>query len=64
MCFFNSAEYAYLQQRADLHPEKRKLQVVFLSKLTHILQGNKVLDAPASNTNGFLQDLHLFLHVS
>jgi hypothetical protein len=51
-------------KRADLHPEKCKIQQVFLSKVTHILQGNKVLDAAASNTNGFLQDLHLFLHIS
>jgi hypothetical protein len=51
-------------KRADLHPEKRKIQEVFLSKLTHILQGNKVLHVPASNTNGFLQGIHLFFHIS
>jgi hypothetical protein len=27
-------------------------------------QGNNVLDAPASETDGFLQEIHLLLHFS
>jgi hypothetical protein len=31
-----------------------------LQKLAQILQGNNVVDVPASNTDGFLQAIHLF----
>jgi hypothetical protein len=36
------------------HLEKPKLQEVFLSKMYSILTLKHVLDAPASNTDGFL----------
>jgi hypothetical protein len=41
-------------KRAYLQLMKPKLQEVFLSKNNTILTGNNVLDAPASNTDGFL----------
>jgi hypothetical protein len=37
-----------------LHFEKPKLQEVFLSKTPQLSKGNNVLDAPPSNTDGFL----------
>jgi hypothetical protein len=39
---------------AYLHHEKPKMQEVILYKLTQLSQGNNVLDAPASNIDGFL----------
>jgi hypothetical protein len=39
---------------AYLHLEKPKLQVVFLSKTRPSLTANHILDALASNRNGFL----------
>jgi hypothetical protein len=39
---------------AFLHLENYDLQEVFLSKTNSILTGNKALEAPASNTHGFL----------
>jgi hypothetical protein len=43
-----------LVNTAYLHLETPKLQGAFLSKTETILTGNNVLDAPASNTDGFL----------
>jgi hypothetical protein len=55
MCFFNSAEQACLEQRDPIYT----LQTVTcrkysFQKLIQYAQEINVLDAPASNTDGFL----------
>jgi hypothetical protein len=49
---------------AKINPETSKWQKVFLSKTNSYLQGNNVLDAPTFHTNDFLQQIHLFHHLS
>jgi hypothetical protein len=55
MCFFNSAEYSYLEQIESIsmlkYPRCRKYS---FQKLTQSSHGNNMLDAPACNTDGFL----------
>jgi hypothetical protein len=55
MCFFNSGEQAYLNQ-TELIANLKVLGFRKYSypKLTQFSQANNVLDAPASNTDGFL----------
>jgi hypothetical protein len=55
MCFFKSAEQAYLKQREPI-PTLKNLSCKMYSfqKLTQFSQGNNVLDAPASKTDCFL----------
>jgi hypothetical protein len=60
---FNSAEVAYRSNRAYLTLESCDLQVRFLSNSQLVLAGIKVPDAAHSNTDGFLQEIHLFFHV-
>jgi hypothetical protein len=50
--------------KAYIHLEIPKLQEVFLSKQSQFLQVNTVLDAPASNTDGFLWEIHTFHHIT
>jgi hypothetical protein len=42
------------QTEPYIHLETSELQVDFLEKLTQFSLGNNVLDAPASNKDGFL----------
>jgi hypothetical protein len=60
MCFFNIAERPILRKRAYLHLEIPKLQKVFLSKLTQFSKGKNMVDAPASNTDGFFERFMCF----
>jgi hypothetical protein len=52
-----------LEKREYLHLETPNLQEGFLAKITQLLQGNKVLEAPASNTDGFLLRDNEFLQL-
>jgi hypothetical protein len=36
----------------------------FFQKLTQLFQGNNLLNPPSSNTDGFLQEIHFFLHLT
>jgi hypothetical protein len=54
MCLLNSIDSAYLEKREDVHLETPNLQEGFLTKTTHLSQGNNELEAPASNIDGFL----------
>jgi hypothetical protein len=55
MCFLNSAQKGLFAANGTfLHHENSDFQDVFLSKLTQFSQGINVLDAPISNTDGFL----------
>jgi hypothetical protein len=55
MSFFNSAEYAYLEHtEANSTLKHLSYRQDSFQKLTQFLQGNNVLDAPASTTNGVL----------
>jgi hypothetical protein len=47
-----------------LHLETPKLQEVFLSKLTQFSQKKIVLDAPASNNEGFPREIGVFHHLT
>jgi hypothetical protein len=64
MCSFNLDENAYLEQTETICTLKT---VVFrkycFQTLSQLLQENKVLDAPGSNTKGFLSR-NLFLQLS
>ena len=46
-----------------LHVETPKLQQVFLSKPTQFSQEKKVLDAPASNDEGFPRETYVIHHL-
>jgi hypothetical protein len=46
-----------------LHLETPKFQEGFLSKLTQFSQQKNVLDAPASNNEGFPRETHVFHHL-
>jgi hypothetical protein len=55
MCFFNSAEYTFLEQIEPISTLKHPSgSLDSLQKLTQYLQGNNVPDVTASNTDGFL----------
>jgi hypothetical protein len=55
MGFFNSAEYTYLEQTEPISTLKHlSCSLDSFQKLPQFSQGNNVLDAPASNTDGFL----------
>jgi hypothetical protein len=55
MCFFKSAEEAYLEQREPISTMKNLLGMKYsFQKLTEFLQGNNVLHAAASNIDGFV----------
>jgi hypothetical protein len=43
-----------LEKREDVHLETPNLQEGFLTKTTHLSQGNNELEAPAPNIDGFL----------
>jgi hypothetical protein len=62
MCFLKSAELASLEES---EPISTLIQVSCrrwsFQKLTQLSQGNNVLDSPASNTEGFLQETHVIL---
>jgi hypothetical protein len=47
-----------------LHLETSKLQKVFLSKLTQFSQEKNLLDAPASNNEGFPREAQVFHHLT
>jgi hypothetical protein len=64
MCFFKTAENAYLDPTRSLHLETPKLQEVFLSKLTQFSQEKNELDDPASNNDGFLGEISVFHHLT
>jgi hypothetical protein len=53
-CFFNLAEEAYWVQNEPFLTLKTGFQEVFLSNTNSFSLGSNVLDATASNTNGFL----------
>jgi hypothetical protein len=46
------------------HLEKPNLHEYFFSKNNSTPTRNNVLEAPASNTDGFLWEIHVFLHLS
>jgi hypothetical protein len=50
----NSLDRYTWNKMCFLHVENPEFQKVFLSETNSILTGNNVLDAPASNTDGFL----------
>jgi hypothetical protein len=55
MCFLSSVEQAYLEQNVRFYPCKTLIGKQYsFQKQTQISQGKNVLDAPASNTDGFL----------
>jgi hypothetical protein len=55
VCSFKLAELGLSgANRSYPHLENYDLQAVFFQTLTQFSQGNKVLDAPGSNTDGFL----------
>jgi hypothetical protein len=55
MCFFNSAEKAYLDPNVRFNPLKiLKGRQYSFQKLIQFSQVNRVLDASASKTDGFL----------
>jgi hypothetical protein len=55
MCFFNSAQLAYLEQIEHFFPLKTLLGRQYsFQKLTQFSQGNNMLDGPPSNIDGFL----------
>jgi hypothetical protein len=61
MCFLNSAQKGLFAANGTfLHHENSDFQDVFLSKLTQFSQGINVLDAPISNTDGFLWKICVF----
>jgi hypothetical protein len=65
ICFFNSVEYAYLEQNESVSTRKQlSLSKYSFQKLTQFSQGNNVLDAPTSHTHDFLQEIHVFLQHS
>jgi hypothetical protein len=65
MCFFNSAEYACLEQRQPVSTLKNlSCRKYSFQKLTQLSQGNNVLDAPAYDTNDFLGEIRLFCQLS
>jgi hypothetical protein len=47
-----------------LHLESYDLQDVFLSEITQFWQVNNMLDSPASNTDGSLREIYVFLQLS
>jgi predicted small integral membrane protein len=47
-----------------VHPETPQLQEVLLSNSNTILTGIQCAVAPASNMNGFLSEIHVFLQLS
>jgi hypothetical protein len=54
MCFFNLAEQAYLEQNVCFSTLKTlKGRLYSFQKLTQLSQGDKVVDTPASNLDGF-----------
>jgi hypothetical protein len=62
MCFFNSDEKAYLEQREAISTLKYfRCRKHFIQKLSQYSQGINVLEAPASITNAFLWEIHVFL---
>jgi hypothetical protein len=62
MYFFNSAEKAYLEQRETIFILKYlSCRKHCIQKLTQYSQGINVLDAPATNADGFLFEIHVFL---
>jgi hypothetical protein len=55
MCFFNSAEQAYLEQNVCFHTLKSLLGKWYsFEKQNQFSLGHKVLDAPTSILDGFL----------
>jgi hypothetical protein len=55
MYFFNSPEYAYLEETEPISTLKNlSCRKYSFQKLTQFSLGNNVLDAPASNTISFL----------
>jgi hypothetical protein len=54
MCFFNSTKWAYLEQSEPISSLKTLIGKMYsFQKLNHFSQGNNMLHAPASNTDGF-----------
>jgi hypothetical protein len=64
-CFFNSVEYAYLEQTEPISTLKHlSCRKYSFQKRIQFSQGNNVFDAPACNKDGFFQEIHLFLQLS
>jgi hypothetical protein len=54
MYFYNLVEWAFLQQNEPISTLKTMIfRKYSFQKLTQFSEGNNVLDAPASNTDGF-----------
>jgi hypothetical protein len=54
-----------LEGKEAIHTLKhRNCKKLSIETLTQYSQGNNVLDHPASQTDGFLREIHLFLHFS
>jgi hypothetical protein len=65
MCFFNSGEKGYLEQKMPISTWKNlSCRKYYLQRLTQFTQGHNVLDAAASNTDGVLEEIHVFLQLS
>jgi hypothetical protein len=63
MCFFSSADQAYLEQHETYSSLNYNFHEVFLSK-TQLSHGNNLLNAPGSNTEVFFQVTPVFLQLS
>ena len=61
MCVFNLAEKSFVVQNATFCTLKTVMcRNHSFQKLTELSQGNRVIDAPTSNTDGFLCRTHVF----
>jgi hypothetical protein len=65
VCFFNLGELAYLKQN-DCFPTLKTMifRKQSFQKLTRFSMCNTVLHVPASNTDGFLRQIHVFLQLT
>jgi hypothetical protein len=60
MCFINSAEWAYVEQRDRISTLiNLSCRKYSFEKLTQFLHGNNVLDASASNTDFFFPERYI-----
>jgi hypothetical protein len=61
----NSTVQAYVEQKEPIstleNPHRRRNS---FQKLTQFSQGNNLLGAPASITDDFVREIHVFLHLS
>jgi hypothetical protein len=65
MCFFNLAGWACFEQTEHFSTLKTLIcRKYTFQKLTQFLQGNNVLDAPASDTSGFSLESYMCFYNS